>query len=151
VTANLFTTQCESGCGFLIAASFASGLVALLHVGCIVYGAPWYRFFGAGEKMAQLAEHGSKWPTIITTFIVAMFVVWSLYGLSGAGLLPQLPLLRPALASMTAIYLLRAFAGVPAAFLDNVRTKAFWLWSSLICLAIGATHLMGLIQTWSLL
>ena len=30
-----------------------------VHVGCIVFGAPWYRFFGAGEKMAQMADAGN--------------------------------------------------------------------------------------------
>ncbi len=44
--------------------------VAVLHIGCIYYGAPWYRFFGAGEQMAILAEQGSIQPTIITTGIV---------------------------------------------------------------------------------
>lgn len=134
---------------FLIAGSLASGLAALLHVGCIVYGAPWYRFFGAGEKMAQLADVGSKRPSIITSFIVATLAGWSIYALSGAGVITPLPLLRSALVSITAIYILRAFAGIPAAFIDHERSNEFWLWSSLVCLTIGSIHLVGLIQIWS--
>jgi len=38
---------------FLMIGAALSGLAALLHVGCILFGAPWYRFFGAGEKMAR--------------------------------------------------------------------------------------------------
>ncbi|MGQ4584278.1 hypothetical protein [Lysobacter sp. F60174L2] len=35
-----------------------NAIAALLHVGCIIFGASWYRFFGAGERMAQLASAG---------------------------------------------------------------------------------------------
>ena len=42
----------------LIAGAVLSALAPLLQVGCIVYGAPWYRFFGAGENMARMAEAG---------------------------------------------------------------------------------------------
>ncbi|KKK66980.1 hypothetical protein LCGC14_2958640, partial [marine sediment metagenome] len=43
----------------LIVAGTLSAIAAILHLGCIYFGAPWYRFFGAGEQMAQLAEQGS--------------------------------------------------------------------------------------------
>lgn len=33
-------------------------LAAVLHVFIIVGGADWYRFFGAGEAMAQMSEQG---------------------------------------------------------------------------------------------
>jgi hypothetical protein len=35
-----------------------SAAAALLHIAVIVGGAEWYRFFGAGEGMARLAERG---------------------------------------------------------------------------------------------
>lgn len=128
---------------YLIAGAVANGMAALLHVGCIVFGASWYRFFGAGEQMAQWAEAGSRRPAIITSFIVAVLLCWMLYALSGAGLIWQLPLLRPALAVITGIYLLRAAAGIPLAFVDRERSKAFWLWSSLVCLGFGMLHFAG--------
>ena len=54
----------------LVAAAALSATAALLHVGCIVFGAPWYRFFGAGEQMAQMAERGEWRPTLVTSVIV---------------------------------------------------------------------------------
>ena len=79
---------------FLVIGASMSAVAALLHVGCIIFGASWYRFFGAGERMAQMASAGSWYPAIVTSFIAAMLFTWSLYALSGAGVIPRLPLLR---------------------------------------------------------
>lgn len=46
-------------------------LAAVLHLGIIVKGATWYRFFGAGESMARAAEEGRWYPAIVTTAKVA--------------------------------------------------------------------------------
>ena len=36
-----------------------SAIAALAHLGCIIFGGDWYRFFGAGEQMARMAEAGN--------------------------------------------------------------------------------------------
>ena len=126
-----------------------SGLVAVLHIGCIYFGATWYRFMGAGERMATLAEKGRIQPTLITSFIVLVFTIWSFYALSGAGVISQLPLLRWVLSAITAIYLIRGVAGFFFYAKPLGRTPAFWLWSSAICLSLGLVHMMGLKQVWS--
>jgi hypothetical protein len=133
---------------FLIIAGTLSAIVAILHIGCIYFGASWYRFFGAGEKMAVLAERGSIQPTLITSGIVLVLVIWSLYALSGAGLIFRLPLIRLTLVLITLIYLVRGIAGF---FLVNSpmgRSPEFWIWSSSICLCLGIIHLIGLKQQW---
>lgn len=131
----------------MLAGAALSGLAALLHIGCIVFGASWYRFFGAGEQMAQLAAAGSWRPTLITSGIVLVLAGWSLYALSGAGVIFRLPLLRTALCLITGIYLLRGIAGVPVAIVI-AADPAFWWWSSAICLAIGIVHLVGVRRAW---
>ncbi|NOX93729.1 MAG: hypothetical protein GXP04_01135, partial [Alphaproteobacteria bacterium] len=133
---------------FLIIGAVLSAIVAVLHIGIIIFGAPWYRFFGAGEKMAILAEQGSMRPTVITSLIAIVLATWSLYALSGAGAIGRLPLLRLGLSVITAIYLAR---GVLGFFLMNNpmgRSPEFWVWSSAICLVIGLVYLIGLIQVW---
>jgi hypothetical protein len=134
---------------FLIAGAVLSALAAALHVGCIFFGAPWYRFFGAGERMARLAESGSWYPAVVTLAIVAVLLAWSLYALSGAGVMPRLPLLRPALCAITAVYLLRGLVVVPLFLLAPEKTTAFWVWSSAICLVFGIVHLVGVSQAWA--
>ncbi len=135
--------------GFLAIAAALNAVAALLHVGCIVFGAPWYRFFGAGEKMARMAEAGSWRPALVTAVIAVVLATWSLYAAAGAGLVPSPPLLRIGLCLITAAYLLRGLAGLALAGMRGSRADAmFWWWSSAICLGLGLVHALGLAQQW---
>lgn len=137
------------GNSLLISGAILSAVAALLHVGCIIFGAPWYRFFGAGEQMAQLASVGSWRPTLITSGIVLVLATWSLFALSGAGVIPRLPLVRVALCAIAGIYLLRGMAGFALATIaPGNNGPAFWWWSSAICLTIGVVHVIGIWQAW---
>ena len=132
----------------LILAAALSAIAALLHVGCIAFGAPWYRFFGAGERMARLAEAGSWRPAVITSVIVAILSVCALYALSGAGVVAPLPLLRLGLVVIASVYTLRGVAGLLYAALGAGAGATFWWWSSAICLGFGLVHIAGLVQVW---
>jgi uncharacterized membrane protein YwzB len=134
---------------YLVIGGSLSAFAALLHLGCIYFGAPWYRFFGAGEEMAQLAEQGSIQPTIVTSVIFIILTTWSAYAFSAAGLIKKLPLIRLALILITFIYLARGIAGFFLIYQPMGRSAEFWLWSSTICLTIGLTHLFGLRQQWA--
>jgi hypothetical protein len=39
---------------FLIVGAALSAIAAALHIGCIFFGAPWYRCFGAGARPTWL-------------------------------------------------------------------------------------------------
>lgn len=123
-------------------------LIAVMHLGCVIIGPSCYRFMGAGEQMAVLAENGHWYPPVITMFIAGVLSVWALYAFSGAGLIVRLPIVRSVLVLVTSVYVLRGIAFQPlmAYFPDNSR--AFWLWTSAIALVIGLVHLVGLFQVW---
>ncbi|MCC6989414.1 MAG: hypothetical protein IT181_10470 [Acidobacteria bacterium] len=133
----------------LVAAASLSAVAGVAHLGCIAFGGPWYRFFGAGERMARMAEAGHWYPTAITSAIAAVLFTWALYALSGAGVIRRLPLTKLALCLITAVYIGRGvgFVAIMSAFPGNSLT--FWLVSSGICLAIGLLHLAGLRQVWA--
>jgi hypothetical protein len=134
---------------FLIMASTCSAFAALAHLGCIIFGGDWYRYFGAGEQMARMAEAGHWYPTVVTSIIVLLLTLWSLYALSGAHVILRLPLLRLGLVVISLIYLLRgiAFVAIMPLFPENSLT--FWLVSSGICLFIGMLYSIGTFQSWS--
>lgn len=134
---------------FLLAAALFCVLAALAHAGCIVFGGDWYRFFGAGEQMAQMAEQGLWYPTVVTSGIVVILLIWALYGLSGSGAIKRLPLTRLALVVIAGIFLLRgvSFVGLMPMFPENSLT--FWFVSSSICLFIGGLFAVGTFQQWS--
>ena len=133
---------------WLIVGAFLSGVAALLHVAIVFGGAPWYRFFGAGERMASAAAAGRLYPAVVTFGIALVLGCWAAYALSGAGVLPALPLLQLGLATITAIYLLRGLAIIPLLIAGRDKATPFLIWSSVICVGYGVVHLVGLAQVW---
>jgi hypothetical protein len=140
----------------LAAGGAASALASMLHVGILLGGPAWYRFFGAGGGMARLAESGSARPTMITLTIAALLAVWALYAFSGAGLMRRLPLLRTGLVVIAAIYLARGLLGIPAVlfvdtpYLDELEARmTFMVASSLVCVVCGALYALGTAQVWA--
>ncbi len=128
---------------WLLAAGILDGAAALFHLGCILGGPAWYRFFGAGDAMVAMAERGLMRPTLITLAIAAILAIWAVFAFSGAGVLPRLPLLRPVLIAIAAIFLARA-AALPLLFrVMPDRSPAFLWTSSAIVLAIGIVHAIG--------
>ena len=139
---------------YLMLAGSLSFLAALLHIGVIIGGPAWYRFFGAGERMATMAEKGMLRPSIITLFIAIILAIWGGLAWSGADLIPQIPYLKFFLILITLVYLIRGILGLIAPFITNHQYVTqngvkFWMWSSTICIVIGLVHLLGLRQTWS--
>ncbi len=132
----------------LLAAAFCCGLAALAHAGCILFGADWYRFFGAGEQMAQLAAQGHWYPTVVTSTIIFVLLLWVCYALSAAGAIRRLPLTRLALVLISSIFLLRGLAFVWLMPLFPENSLLFWLVSSGICLLMGGLFAAGSWQQW---
>ena len=133
---------------WLTCAGILSVLAALMHIGVIIGGPDWYRFFGAGEGMARAAERGEIYPAIVTSGIVFILMAWGAYAFSGAGLIPRLPLLRTALVLITAIYLLRGMVVVPIWLAKPQLMTSFAIWSSAIVFIYGVVHAVGLWKAW---
>jgi uncharacterized membrane protein YiaA len=131
---------------WLVAGGWLSAGAALLHLGVIVGGPDWYRFFGAGEPMAQMAERGSIVPALVTAAIAVLLAVWAAYAFAGAGLIRRLPLMRTALVAISAIYLLRGLLIIPV--LMKPDSPAFDIWSSLIVLVYGLAYAVGTWRAW---
>lgn len=127
----------------LLAGAWCSGVAALLHLGCVLVGAEGYRLLGAGERMAGLAEQGHWYPVLVAWLIASVLAAWSLYALSGAGLIRRLPWLRSGLSGIAAIYILRGvtFPLIMPAFPENSMT--FWIVTSFISLVIGGFYAVG--------
>jgi hypothetical protein len=134
---------------WLIAAGTLSAAAALLHLAVIAGGPDWYRFFGAGERMARAAERGSATPALMTVAIASVLALWAAYAFAGAGLIRRLPLLRTGLVAISAIYLARGlFVLSPSSFARPDLSAGFMLWSSLIVLAFGLAYAIGTWRAW---
>lgn len=132
-----------------------TGAASLLHIAIIFGGPDWYRFFGAGERMARLSARGSAYPTLITAGIASVLGLWALYGLSGAGVIRRLPLLRFALVLIAGVYFARGALGIPLVlFADNPYADelkgrmTFMAVSSFVCIFLGLCYAFGAARVW---
>jgi hypothetical protein len=132
----------------LIFAAALTFIAAILHFACIFIGAPAFRWLGAGESLARMAERGHWYPPFIAFVIGALLTAWAAWALSGAGVIARLPLTPHALAAIAAVFLLRAlgFPLLKPAFPENSQT--FWLVTSGICLVIGLAYVIGAVGLW---
>ena len=135
---------------WLVAGGWLSLAASALHVACIVGGPDWYRFFGAGEAMAQAAARGEAYPALVTAAIAIILALWAAYAFAGAGLIRRLPLMRTALVAISAVYLLRGAALIPALAVAGMGSS-FNIWSSLIVLGYGLCYAVGTGKAWPLL
>jgi hypothetical protein len=133
----------------LIIAAILNAGAGLLHLACLYFGAPLFRFLGT-EQMARLVEAGHfREPVIACLILTSILFIWSAYALSGAGVLPRLPYLRLVLVGISLVYLARGmgFPLIMQYFPEN--SMRFWYCSSLIVFSFGAIHLLGLKQVWA--
>ena len=133
---------------YLLLGGTFSILAALLHIAIIIGGPDWYRFWGAGERMAVMAENGSWLPAILTFIIFLILFLWGLYAFSGAGLIKRLPFLKTALVFISLIYLIRGLSLV-ILLLSPSHVTSFLFWTSLVSLIVGVTYSIGTKQVWA--
>ena len=131
----------------LLVAACCSAIVAAVHVAILLGGPSWYRWFGAPSLADQIERGSVVGPVVLTLAVVAVFVVWAGYGLSGAGVVRRLPLLRTALYAIAVIYLLRGWPvvlEVPAALHGKLPAR-FPVFSAYSALS-GVVYLLGTIR-----
>lgn len=124
---------------------------ALLHVVIIFVGGKGYRYFGAGEAMARRAEVGDPMPTVITTGLTILFLVFGLYSLSAAGQWRRLPLTRFVVLAIGILYILRGILVGPqiwwAIHFPDLVPLRFVLFSS-VALLLGVLCVYGVTLNW---
>lgn len=141
----------DRGRSLLTVAGAASAGLAVLHLAVIVAGPRGYRYFGAPDEFATLAESGSTAPAVLTGTFAVIFAVWAVYAFGGARLIRRPPLVRLGLVVITSVYILRGLSAVPEALLLMRNPDAFpprFLVFSLLSLAVGLFYGFGTRQAW---
>jgi hypothetical protein len=134
-----------------IAAGCSSVGAGLLHLGCMIGGPSWFRFFGAGNKFAATVEQGKILPYLITLGIACVLFGWAILAFSAAALLPRVPLLRTGLVLIIVVCLLRGLAIFsPIGWLPE-HGPTFRIVSSLVVFALGFTFAWGTFSAWNTL
>ena len=139
------------GGAWLVAGGVLSLIAASLHLACILFGAEWYRFFGAPAPLIESYQNGSMTLVWMTGSIALILAVWGAYAFSGAGMIGRLPFLRIGLVAIAVIYLARGLFLIPAIVNAPYPGSTFDLWSSTIVLVYGLAYAIGTWLAWNAL
>ncbi len=129
----------------LIIAAIGHFMVALLHYAMPFLGAEAYAYFGAPE-LTKMAEAGSQLPAIEAFILAIIFSIIGFMGLSVAGIIQYLQVVRRIFWVVGSIYILRGLIAIVQVYLilqgndTHVRDIIY----SLISLTIGVIQLFGL-------
>lgn len=118
-------------------------LIAIAHIVGLFWAQQMYDYTGVGDRMRENAAIHPALPYMITIFVTIAFFIFGLYGLSAAGKIKKLPLLKTGIFVIAAIYLLRGAIGI----VINIAFETIFIWShllfSLCALGIGLLYLLG--------
>jgi hypothetical protein len=145
-------TACRSR--ILLVAGYA-GLALALFQGVVSLSPEWSLYWGATPELVarptQLLVAGE--------IFAAIFAAFGLYGLSGAGVIGRLPLLRTGLVFVGCVFVLRGLFFFPQTaaslgirgFGREWRMPLHMVGASAVSLAFGVAYLAGTIRSWGAL
>ena len=125
-------------------------LIATAHIVGLFWADQMFEVTGIGKEMSELAQTHSSLPYLLTIFVAIVFCIFGLYGLSADNNFRQLPFLKPAIFTISAIYLLR---GIGELIFDLEKQEAnqfIEVTYSLIAVFIGLLFLIGGLKKWKL-
>ena len=126
----------------LIAGGILSVLISLLHV-VLAFKPGLYSYIGPAKEIPMSGAVAS----IASVVLALIFAVWATYAFSGAGLIGALPLLRPALITIGAIYVLRSlFIFTEVKMVLNEGYPFRFVIFSIISLVTGLLYLIGILK-----
>ncbi|WP_137939003.1 hypothetical protein [Chitinivorax sp. B] len=118
-----------------------------IHLAAIAGGPSWYAFFGAPPLIVASAREGTWLAPVSTAGIAALMGICAIYACSASGLVRRLPLLRPMLASMAAVCLIRGFILIPLAINHPELRNAFEVIAAIVWATAGAGFAVGFRST----
>lgn len=140
----------KTGTNFFITGAVLNFIIAALHIIIIFQGAEGYRYYGAGEDMAQLDEAGSPIPALVTSLVTVFFMIFGIYGLSAAVKLKRLPFLKGVVIIIAAIFVIRGLGFVADLYMiqNDPAYPTRMVYFSLVALMVGACYTIGITRNW---
>jgi len=136
----------------LLLAGVAASAGAVLHIAILFGGPDWYAFFGAPRGLVEMARSGNIRAPLSCVVIALALAMVATYAFSGAGVIRRLPFLRPGLAAIAAVLILRGVLFVPlilwrpgtlSGICDCRSIDAFIMVTSALCMAMGVGYALG--------
>ena len=129
---------------WLLAGGTFSVAFAIFQITCIWWSKELLQWFGGPVPLME--QHFWQYVGLCVGFGV-LAAAMGAYALSGAGAIRRIPFLRTGVIVVSVIYMLRgilAILQVPMVMRNPDLTR--YLWFSIIALAVGVVHVIGLMQ-----
>lgn len=123
-------------------AGYLNIVITIAHLPTFIWPEEVFQVTGIAREMHELSMIDDALPFTLTGFVMIIFLMFGLYGLSGAGVLRPLPFLRPMIFVIAGIYLLRGAGELFYSYASNQNTLSETLFS-LVAIGIGLLYLSG--------
>lgn len=123
-------------------------LIAIGHVVSLLWAEQAFELTGIADMMADLTQIHPSLPYLLTIIIVAVFLVFGLYGLSAENKIRKLPLLKPAIFTIAGIYLFRGVGGFIPIIAGQSNYPILDICYSLMAVFVGLLYLIGGLKKW---
>lgn len=130
---------------FLISAGVIAAASAVWHLLCILGGPSWFVFARAPQKIIESAQQGTLLAPIGTVIVAGLMFACTIFAFSAVGLIRKVPLLKPALITISLLCTLRGLIAIP--FL--VTTTGLDVWeviASSVWFYVGICFIVGSIE-----
>lgn len=130
---------------FLISAGVIAAASAVWHLLCILGGPSWFAFARAPQQIIESAQQGTLLAPIGTVIVAGLMFACTIFAFSAVGLIRKVPLLKPALITISLLCTLRGLIAIP--FL--VTTTGLDVWeviASSVWFYVGICFIVGSIE-----
>ena len=117
--------------------------VVLAHMSCIWLGPDCFSIQRAPLSIIESSKNGTWLAPVGTTFISSLFLICSLYALSGAGIIKKLPLLKVGIYTIGAICLARGILVTPLLYSYPHLRSLFEISAAIVWFVCGALIIWG--------
>ena len=136
----------------LVSAGVIASASALWHLLCILGGPSWFEFARAPQQIIDSAQQGTLLAPIGTITVSSLMFACTVFAFSSAGLIRKVPLLKPALITISFIYTSRALIAIPIMITPDgydiweIVASSVWLYVG-VCFIVGTTEQYRLVKS----
>jgi hypothetical protein len=133
----------------LVSAGIIASIAALWHLLCIIGGPSWFEFARAPQQIINSSREGTLLAPLGTIIIASLMFACTLFAFSGAGFIRKVPLLKPALITISFLCTFRALLAIPIL----IKPNGYDIWeivASSVWLYVGVCFIFGTIEQYKL-
>jgi hypothetical protein len=133
----------------LVSAGIIASIAALWHLLCIIGGPSWFEFARAPQQIIDSSQHGTLLAPLGTIIVASLMFACTVFSFSGAGFIRKVPLLKPALITISFICTVRALIAIPIL----ITPDGYDIWeivASSVWLYVGVCFIFGTIEQYKL-